>query len=398
MIVRPFKSLRPDPKYVERVQCPPYDVVNEEEAKEYVKDPYSFMSVIRPDVVAQKDESIYEVAARELKRLISEKVLVRDEKPKFYLYSQIMGTHTQTGLVACVAAKEYPEKIKRHELTRTDKERERMNHILATRANTGQVFLTFRNETSDLKNLLDVKNGKLLYEVKSKNPDVTHRVYSIEDDEMIENIEKAFKEVPAFYIADGHHRAAASARVSKELGGEGEWNYFMATIFPHDELQLMGYHRVVKDLNGLTTKEFLDALQRANFDVAEVDGGIVKPKAPHHFGMYLNGSWYELRATNVNESDPIERLDVSILQNRVLDPILGIKNPRTDSRIDFVGGIRGIQYLKVLVDNEDYVLAFALYPTRIEDVMEVADANLFMPPKSTWFEPKLQSGLLIHTF
>ncbi|WP_036225439.1 DUF1015 domain-containing protein [Mesoaciditoga lauensis] len=396
MIVRAFRALRPDPKYVEKVQCPPYDVVTKEEAEEYAREPYSFMRVIRPEVVAKEGESIYEVAARELKRLISENVLVREEKPKFYLYSQTMGKHTQTGLVACVAAEEYPEKIKRHELTRTDKERERMNHILATRANTGQVFLTYRNN-DELDDLLNVNNGKLLYEVKSKNPDVIHRIYSIEDEKIAQSIVEAFQKVPAFYIADGHHRASASARVSKELGGEGEWNYFMATIFPHNELQLMGYHRVIKDLNGLTEKEFLEKLQKANFDVAEVDG-VVEPKTPHHFGMYLLGRWYELRATKVNEKDPIERLDVSILQQRVLDPILGIKNPRTDSRIDFVGGIRGIPYLESLVDSKDYVLAFALYPTRIEDVMEVADSNLFMPPKSTWFEPKLQSGLLIHTF
>ncbi len=396
MIVRPFKALRPAPEYVKRVQCPPYDVVTEEEAKKYVEDPYSFMNVIRPDVVVKEKEDIYEVAAREFKRLIREKALIRDEKPKFYLYFQTMGKHTQTGLVACVAAEEYPQKIKRHELTRTDKEKERMKHILATRANTGQVFLTYKS-VSEIKELLNVKNGKLLYEVKSKNPDVIHRIYSIENEDISKRIVEAFKNVPAFYIADGHHRASASVQVAKELGGNGEWNYFMATIFPHDELQLMGYHRVIRDLNGLSTKEFLDGLRKADFDVVEMPS-VIEPKAPHHFGMYLNGKWYELRATNVSEEDPIKRLDVSILQERVLAPLLGIENPRTDSRIDFVGGIRGIPYLQTLVNNEDYVLAFALYPTRIEDVMAVADANLFMPPKSTWFEPKLRSGLLIHTF
>ena len=397
MIVRPFKALRPDPKYVERVQCPPYDVVTKEEAKKYTEDPYSFMSVIRPDAIAKEDENIYEVAARELKKLVREKVLIRDEKPLFYLYSQTMGQHTQTGLVACVAAKEYPKKIKRHELTRTDKERERIKHILATRANTGQVFLTFRSD-DNLKKAINVENGRLLYEVKSKKPDVIHRIYSIEDESDIKRIEEVFDDVPAFYIADGHHRASASVQVSKEFNGEGEWNYFMATIFPHDELQLMGYHRVVKDLNGMSKEEFLERLKKANFDVCEVNSSVVEPKAVHHFGMYLDGKWYELKAIDVNEKDPIKKLDVSILQERVLSPLLGIENPRTDSRIDFVGGIRGIPYLKSLVDNENYAVAFALYPTRIEDVMEVADADLFMPPKSTWFEPKLQSGLLIHTF
>lgn len=396
MIVKPFKALRPAKEYVERVQCPPYDVVSLDEAKKIAKDPYSFMSVIRPDAVSREGENIYEVANRELKRLVKEEVLERHDRPAFYIYSQTMNGHTQTGLVACVAANEYPQRIKRHELTRTDKEDERTKHILSTRANTGQVFLTYRS-VEEIRKILDPTNGNLLYEVKSENPEVVHRIYSVDDPILIEEITRAFSMIPAFYIADGHHRASASARVSKEIGGEGEWNYFMATIFPHDELNLMGYHRVVKDLNDMNAQDFLTRVKVAGFDVSAVSD-VVKPAAVHHFGMYLNGRWYELRALDVEKSDPIKHLDVSILQERILSAILGISNPRTDPRIDFVGGIHGVGSLQNLVNSGKYAVAFALYPTQIEDIMDVADANLFMPPKSTWFEPKLRSGFLVHTF
>ncbi len=395
MVVRPFKALRPHERYVERVQCPPYDVVTDEEAKVYARDPYSFMRVVRPDAVAKSGENIYQLAAREMERLSSEGILVRDSRPNFYLYSQTMGDHVQTGLVACVSADEYPDKIKRHELTRTNKERERIEHILATRANTGQVFLTYKSDSS-IKALVNVKNGELLYEVRSEKPSVIHRIYSISDETLLNEISQAFSEVPAFYIADGHHRASASVQVSKRFEGEGEWKYFMATIFPHDELKLFGYHRVVKDLNGLSDDEFLKKLKNAGFELKENGSG--EPTEVHKFGMYFNGTWYEMKALNVDEVDPIKRLDVSILQERVLKPILGIEDPRTDSRINFVGGIRGVSYLKTLVDDAKYRLAFTLYPTNMEDVMDVADSGLFMPPKSTWFEPKLRSGLLIHTF
>ena len=396
MIVKPFKALRPVKEYAERVQCPPYDVVSLNEAKKAVKDPYSFMSVIRPDAVAKEGESIYEVASMELKRLVEKKVLTRHEKPAFYMYSQMMNDHSQNGLVACVDTSEYPERIKRHELTRADKEEERTKHMLSTRANTGQVFLTYKS-VDGIKKLLDPTKANLLYEVKSENPEVIHRVYSVDDPMLIDEITKAFSAIPAFYIADGHHRASASARVSKEIGGNGEWNYFMATIFPHDELNLMGYHRIVKDLNDMSAQDFLARVKIAGFDVSAVSN-VVEPAATHHFGMYLNGRWYELRALDVEESDPIKRLDVSILQERILSAIFAITDPRTDPKIGFVGGIHGVNSLQSFVNSGKYAVAFALYPTQIEDVMNVADANLFMPPKSTWFEPKLRSGLLVHTF
>ncbi len=396
MIIKPFDALRPTKEEVERVQCPPYDVVDFNEAKRFAKDPHSFMRVVRPDVIANPQENIYEVAARELDRLIEEGALVHHGKPAFYIYSQTMAGHTQTGLVACVAASEYPERIKRHELTRVEKEKERTEHILKTRAHTGQVFLTYKG-IPEVKELVKIENGNLLYEVKSHNPEVTHKIYSIDDPTLIERIQEVFKNIPAFYIADGHHRAAASVRTAHELGNDGEWNYFMATIFPHDELQLMGYHRVVKDLNGMSAGDFIARLEIMGFDITRVSKK-VEPAAAHHFGMYLNGYWYELYAHNVDKSDPIKRLDVSILQERILGPILGIDNPRTNSRIDFVGGIYGTETLQSLVNSGKYAVAFALYPTSVEDIMDVADAKLFMPPKSTWFEPKLRSGLLVHKF
>ncbi len=395
MKVKPFNALRPSIEEFERVQCPPYDVVSFDEAKKLSKDSRSFIRVVRPDVVANR-EDIYEVAARELNRLVEEGILTHHGKPAFYIYSQTMGDHTQTGLVACVAASDYPQRIKRHELTRIEKEEERTKHILKTRAHTGQVFLTYK-ATPQTKELIKTENGTLLYELKTHNPEVVHKIYSIDDPHLLEKIQSAFEKIPAFYIADGHHRAAASVRAANKLSGDGEWKYFMATIFPHDELQLMGYHRVVKDLNGMSADDFIARLKVVGFDVIQVSKK-VEPAAVHHFGMYLHAKWYELRARNVDESNPINRLDVSILQERVLGPILEISDPRTNPRIDFVGGIYGAETLQSLVNSGKYAVAFALYPTDIKDVMDVADAELFMPPKSTWFEPKLRSGLLVHKF
>ncbi len=395
MKVKPFDALRPSIEEFESVQCPPYDVVSFDEAKKLSKDPRSFIRVVRPDVIANR-EDIYEVAARELNRLVEEGILVHHGKPAFYIYSQTMGDHTQTGLVACVAASDYPQRIKRHELTRIEKEEERTKHILKTRAHTGQVFLTYK-ATPEIKELIKTENGTLLYELETHNPKVVHKIYSIDDLHLLEKIQSAFEKIPAFYIADGHHRAAASARAANKLSGDGEWKYFMATIFPHDELQLMGYHRVVKDLNGMSVDDFIARLKVVGFDVIQVSKK-VEPTAAHHFGMYLHAKWYELRAYNVDESNPINRLDVSILQERVLGPILEISDPRTNPRIDFVGGIYGAETLQSLVNSGKYAVAFALYPTDIKDVMDVADADLFMPPKSTWFEPKLRSGLLVHKF
>ncbi len=395
MFVKPFDALRANEKEVEIVQCPPYDVVDRDEAKKTAETPHSFMRVIRPDVVASQNENIYETAAKELEKLVREGAFVRHGKPAFFIYSQTMGEHVQTGLIACVSADDYPLRIKRHELTRVEKEEERTKHITTTRAHTGQVFLTFRADDT-VKRLLSPENGRMLYDVKTKNPDVSHRIYAVDDEKTISEVQKAFEKVESFYIADGHHRAAASVRAAKEFGGEGEWKYFMATIFPHDELKLLGYHRLIRDL-GMDSETFIERLKEAGFDVIRMNG-TVEPREPHRFGMYLDGKWYELRAMNVDETDPVKRLDVSIMQERILDPILNVKDPRTDPRIDFLGGIHGTSSLQMKVDGGEYVLAFVMYPTKMEDVMDVSDAELIMPPKSTWFEPKLRSGFLIHTF
>ncbi len=395
MLVKPFGGLEARSTEVERMNCPPYDVVSLEEAKRFSLDPNSFMRVIRPDAIAKEGEDIYEVAAREFNRFIDEKLFVKNEKPSFYIYSQKMSSHTQTGLIACVPTGAYPQHIKRHELTRKEKEEERMKHILATHAHTEHVFLMYR-AMKEIKKLMRVDLGNHLYNFKTKNPDTIHDVYRIEDSAMIEDIAQSFEEVDSFYIADGHHRASASVRVAQQIGGNGEWNYFMATIFPHDELQILGYHRIVKDLNG-NGSEFLKKIKDAGFEVKKTHE--IPPKLSKHIiGMYMEGEWYTLKAVDVDDSDPIRSLDVSILQERILDNILGIKDPRTDPKLGFIGGVNGFADLKKAVDSKEYKVAFYMHPTDVESVMKVADKDMIMPPKSTWFEPKLRSGFLVHTF
>jgi|UniRef100_A0A7V3RDJ5 uncharacterized protein (DUF1015 family) len=396
MLVKPFGGLEAKGSEVERINCPPYDVVTLEEAKEFAKDPHSFMRIVRSDSIAKKDEDIYEVAAKELKRFVDEGILIKNQKPVFYIYSQKMGNHIQKGLIATVSSDEYPQKIKRHELTRKEKEDERLKHILATRAHTGQVFLMYRAK-NEIKQIINAGMTKLIYDVKTKNPDVQHKIYRIDDGKLIDEIISAFDGVNAFYIADGHHRAAASVRASKEIGGKGEWNYFMATIFPHDELQIMGYHRSIKTLGSMDKDTFIRKMKSNNFSVKCTYDEVPKT-AFHKIGMYIGGEWYEIVPLDANDSDPIERLDVQILQKRVFEPILGINDPRVDPNLSFLGGIHGPEELKKDVDSKNNAIAFLMNPTRVEDVMDVADADLIMPPKSTWFEPKLRSGFVLHTF
>jgi uncharacterized protein (DUF1015 family) len=395
MLVKPFGGLEAKSTEVERMNCPPYDVVDLEEAKKFSADTHSFMRIVRPDSIAKAGEDIYEIAAKELNRFIDEKLFIKNEKPSFYIYSQKMLSHVQTGLVACVPASSYPEHIKRHELTRKEKEDERMKHILATHAHTEHVFLMYKSQ-KEIKKLMRIDLGKHLYNFKTENPDTIHNLYRVEDSALIQDITHAFQNVDAFYIADGHHRASASVRVAAEMGGSGEWNYFMATIFPHDELQILGYHRIVKSIDG-SESDFLRKIKDAGFDVKKTYN---KPPelSKHTIGMYMEGEWYSLRAMDVDESDLINALDVSILQERILDNILGIKDPRTDSKLDFVGGVNGFEDLKKAVDAKEYKVAFYMHPTEVGSVIEFADKNMIMPPKSTWFEPKLRSGFLVHTF
>jgi len=409
--IRPFRALRPRKELADKIASPPYDVISTEEAKEIAKNnPLSFVRIIRPEVdfehkVDPHSEEVYRKGRENLENFIKEGYLFQDDKPRFYVYRQTMGEHTQVGLVACLSCEEYEKGIiKRHELTREEKEIDRAKHIELLGAQTGPVFITYRSLEEIDSLILEGTRGEPEYDFESDG--VRHTFYVIEDEQHIKKIIDAFQEIPALYIADGHHRSAAAARVmhwrkerNKNHTGEEEYNYFLTVIFPHNHLRILDYNRVVKDLNGLSKEEFLKKIQE-RFDIEEkgATGNPYKRETPHTFGMYLDGKWYKLTAksTIVDEEDPIKSLDVSILQEHLLDPILGIKNPRKDKRIDFVGGIRGLHWLEKLVDEGKFRVAFSMYPTTMDQLLKVADAGLIMPPKSTWFEPKLKSGLAVH--
>jgi len=411
VLVKPFRGLRPKKEYAEKVAAPPYDVLDSREAREMAKDnPYSFLHVNKPEIdldpdLNSYDEKVYRKGAENLRKLIQQGILIQDEKPKFYVYRQIMGDHIQVGLVACASVEEYEKDIiKKHELTRPDKENDRVKHILHQNAQVGPVFLTYKARP---------EIDRLIQQVMQNDPEndftsddgVRHTLWIIEDDQIIERIQSEFKKVDVLYVADGHHRSAAAMRVKQKKQkenpnhtGKEEYNYFLTVIFPHNQMQILDYNRVVKDLNGLNEAEFLQKLSE-KFLVEEIPGNQpFKPNQPHTFGMYLKGKWYKLiaREGTFDPNDPVKRLDVSILQENVLGPILGIQDPRKDKRIDFVGGIRGLKELEKRVNKGEWTVAFALYPTSIEDLMAIADAGKIMPPKSTWFEPKLKSGLVSH--
>ena len=409
--VRPFKALRPKKEVAEKVAAPPYDVLNRDEAYELAKDnPYSFLHVNKPEIdlppdTNPYDEAVYKKGAENLQRLIQEGVLQQDDTPRFYVYKQVMGQHQQVGLVACASVEEYEKDIiKKHELTRQEKEDDRVNHMLHLNAQVGPVFLTYRAKAEINRLIEQAMQKEPEYDFTSEDG-VRHTVWVVDDEELIRKIQDAFKAVDVLYVADGHHRSAAAMRVKQmkqqqnpHHTGDEEYNYFLTVIFPHDQMQILDYNRVVKDLNGLTEEVFLQKIKE-KFDVEPMpEGKQFKPDRPHTFGMYLNGRWYKLTAKpgTFNPDDPVSRLDVSILQENVLTPILGITDPRKDKRIDFVGGIRGLAELEKRVDSGEWAVAFALFPTSIEDLMAIADAGKIMPPKSTWFEPKLKSGLFVH--
>lgn len=403
-LIRPFKIVHPKKEFVEEISCPPYDVVNRKEAESYAKNPISFMHVIRAEVdLKNYEDNVYEKAKENLDNLISGEYLIEEEKPVFYIYKQKMGKITQIGLVACTSVAEYDKNlIKKHELTRQEKEEDRTNHILSLEANSGPVFLTYPDKENDDNFLANIiENKSPLYDFSDEN-EVRHTVYKIEEDDEINLIKNKFIEIPYLYIADGHHRAASASNVAKILNekfsdeNNDEFNYFLSVIFPASQLNIMDYNRVVKDLNGYSVGQFLQRVDEL-FEIYKEDFN-GRPDKKHHFGMYLDGQWYLLipKKGTYNSNDPILSLDVSILQNNLLNPVLGIRDPRKDNRIDFVGGIKGIKTLEKLVDSEDYKVAFSLFPTSIEELMDVADSNKTMPPKSTWFEPKLRSGLFIH--
>lgn len=406
--IRPFRCIRPSKEAASAVAALPYDVYDRKEAKEIVKkNPLSFLAVDRAETQFEDGKNpyapeVYEQAARTLKRWQQEGILTEDESPFYYLYELVMEGRAQTGIVACASVDDYSSGvIARHENTREEKEQDRIRHVDVTNAHTGPIFLAYRSQ-EELNSLVALEKKKTpLYDFISEDG-ICHRVWKIEDPQKAEEIHRIFSGIPRVYIADGHHRAASAVKVAamrREANpswtGNEEFNYFLSVLFPDDQLMIMPYNRVVQDLNGLSREEFLKKTEQY-FVVTERGRKAFSPEQKGQVGMYLDGSWYQLDARpEICTDDPVKGLDVSILQDRILGPILGIGDPRTDSRIRFVGGIRGLSELERLVDSGAAV-AFSMYPTSIRELFEVADAGLLMPPKSTWFEPKLRSGLFIH--
>ena len=408
-VIRKFKAIRPTSKMAEAVAALPYDVVNSEEAREMTKDkPYSFLHVDKAEIDLPVGTDIYSPqvyakAKENLDKLVSDGILVQDNKPMLYVYELTMDGRSQTGLVACTSIDEYLNGIiKKHELTREDKEQDRIRHVDICNANTGPIFLAYSPVDEISAIIENVKKNAPVYDFTAEDG-IKHRAWVIDNDETANKLIELFKAVPNLYIADGHHRNASAAKVGlkrraehPDYTGDEEFNYYLAVIFPSDQLKIMDYNRVVKDLNGMTSEEFMNKLAE-KFDIHEADGR-AKPEKQYDFGMYLDKKWYMLTAKeNLRVNDAVAGLDVSILQDNVLIPILGIGDIRTDKRIDFVGGIRGLGELERRVDSGEMKVAFAMYPTSIDQLMTIADENKIMPPKSTWFEPKLRSGLFIHS-
>ena len=408
-VIRPFRALRPPTDKAKEVASVPYDVVNTEEARAMAAgNPLSFLHVSRPEIDLPEgtdiySDAVYAKAAENFRRLIDEGTLEEEDAPSLYLYRLIMGEHEQIGLVACCSVDEYDRDIiRKHERTRRDKEDDRTRHILTLRAQTGPVFLTYRPSRDVDTMVMETTMADALFNFTAEDG-VEHTVWRVPDPV---RFVQAFREVPFLYIADGHHRAASASRARAELkaknpehDGDEEYNFFLTVLFPADQLQILPYNRVVKDLNGMSPDQFLAALKK-NFCVD--DEGTPRPSERGQFSMYLGGRWYNLLidaamvAGTSDPNDPTATLDVSVLQDYVLDPILGIKDVRTDKRIDFVGGIRGAEELARLVDGGRAAVAFSLYPTSINDLLRVSDAGGVMPPKSTWFEPTLRDAILIH--
>lgn len=412
-IIRGFKGYRPTKELCSRVAALPYDVMNSAEAREMVKDnPYSFLHIDRAEIDLPVGTDIYSAevyakASSNLEKMINDGIYIQDEKPVMYIYTLTMNGRSQTGLVICASIDEYiNNKIKKHELTREDKEQDRIRHVDTCNANTGPIFLTYKNK-AEINTLIDnwTTNNSPEYDFVSEDG-IGHTVWVINDDNTINALKAAFEEVPSLYIADGHHRNASAVKVGlkrrAEIGDnydpEAEFNYYLAVAFPDNQLHIMDYNRVVKDLNGNSKDEFITKIKE-KFEVEEYnEKGSLKPEKAHTFGMYLDNKWYLITAKNeiIDENDPVKVLDVSILQEYLLTPILGIGDPRTDKRIDFVGGIRGLEELEKRVDSGEMTVAFSMYPTSMEQLMNIADADKIMPPKSTWFEPKLRSGIFVH--
>lgn len=409
--IKPFKAIRPAQQYSKEVISLPYDVMSRKEAFEMAKDkPYSFLHICRseidlPESTNPYEEAVYKKAKENIDNNLKEGIFIKEDKPCFYIYREIMDGRIQTGLVACASIDDYQNNvIKKHEFTRYEKELDRINHFDICNANTEPVFLTYRkNDTiNDVIEKCTLEN-KPVYDIISDD-NIRHIVWIINDENIINILSENFNKIESLYIADGHHRTASAVKVGlkrrendPEYDGTEEFNFFLAVMFPHTDLKIFDYNRVVSDLNGLSESDFISKIKEKFFVSEHLSDEPYRPEKPHVFGMYLNNKWYKLEAKEdiVIKNDIIRRLDVSVLQEHILAPILGIEDPRKDHRIDFVGGIRGLNELEKRV-HTDMKAAFALYPVSIEDLLEVSDNGLVMPPKSTWFEPKLGSGLFLH--
>jgi uncharacterized protein (DUF1015 family) len=409
VVVRPFKGLRPAKNLAEKIASPPYDVLNSDEARTIVtENPLSFLRVVKPEVDLDPsldlyDRKVYEQGAFNLRHLMEHGEMIQERKPMFYLYRQVMGDHSQVGLVATVSAEDYVDnRIKKHEFTRKAKEEDRIRHIEAQNAQCGPVFLTY-GDVPDFDSIQQRICGETKPEYDFTAPDgVRHTFWLVSDESDIGRIEEIFRNVDSLYVADGHHRSAAGTLVAQRRSesngnhtGKEEYNYFLAVLFPKSQMKIMAYNRVVRDLAGLSVSEFMDRVAEA-FEIEEDSDP--RPSERLHYSMYMDGKWYGLKPKKGSfpDDDPVKSLDASILQENLLHPILDIDDPRTSDRIDFVGGIRGTVELERLVDSGSYKVAFSLFPTSIDQLMEVAESGNVMPPKSTWFEPKLRSGMVVH--
>lgn len=405
-LIKPFAALRPEITFAEDVVAPPYDVLSSDEARtKVVGKPYSFLHISKPEIDLPEGTNpfspeVYQTGAKNLKKLIDANILLRDDSDHYYVYRLVMNGHSQTGIVAVASVSAYDSnRIRKHEFTRPEKEDDRVKQIDALNAQTGPVFLTYRQDNNVDSIINEICSNAPLYDLIADGG-VQHTIWRSETAQQIDSLTSLFNQMDCLYIADGHHRSAAASRVAaerKNTASDQEMSdYFLSVIFPDNQMNILDYNRVVKDLNGLSVDDILSRVSDS-FIVSKANSA-VKPGAAMEFGMYLDGQWYRLKTKTecIPDNDPVASLDVSLLQNLLIEPILGISDPRRDKRIDFVGGIRGLGELEKRVNSGDMAIAFSLYPTSMQALMSVADANEVMPPKSTWFEPKLADGLISH--